>query len=413
MSTPTQQDVVATLEQLVRIPSVNPMGQDASGPPYYEQQLTDYLQQFFQQLGVAWQRQRVAPHRDNIVARLDGTGHGILVWEVHQDTVPVDGMTIDPFAPVVRDGRLYGRGACDDKGPMASMLTAFARLAASPPAQLPTIVMACTVNEESGFTGAAALAEVWANGTDSFLSRLPDAVVVAEPTSLDIVVTHKGVVRWSCETWGRAAHSSYPERGANAIYAMGPVITACAEYAQSLRSQPPHTLLGTPTISLGTIRGGVSVNTVPDRCRVEFDRRLLPEEDPELARQAAIDRLAQQLPQSCLRKFGTCADAQLSRTAGPIGQCVGPADPGGAARHGPDGAADRRTVCHRCPILRCLGDSHGCLWPRLDRTSAHGRRMDLARNVAARRGSFPSAGHELAGREQAIRQQKKAHRRLS
>ncbi len=130
-------DVVETLQQLIRIPSVNPMGRDVTGEPYCEHALTDYLEQFFQDLGVQVCRQPVAPQRDNIMARIDapaGDDQGsIVVFDVHQDTVPVDGMTIDPWEPRIDQGRVFGRGACDVKGAMACMLTAFARLAAERP----------------------------------------------------------------------------------------------------------------------------------------------------------------------------------------------------------------------------------------------------------------------------------------
>ncbi len=297
-------DVIATLEALIRIPSVNPMGRDVRGQQYFEHQLTDFLQQFFEQLEVPWHRQRVAPLRDNIVARLDGSQENdkILVFEVHQDTVPVDGMTIDPWTPILRDGRLYGRGACDDKGPMACMLTAFARLANERPNGMPTIVMACTVNEENGFTGASELAQQWAGGGAPLVGQIPDAMIVAEPTALDVVVAHKGVLRWRCHTSGRAAHSSCPEQGENAIYHMGHVITQCQQYAAALADDPPHPLLGAATISLGTIRGGICVNAVPDQCTIELDRRLLPHEDPQNAYQAAVDWLTQHLPKTTVER---------------------------------------------------------------------------------------------------------------
>ena len=289
-------DVVGTLVQLVRLPSVNPMGRDVAGEPYFEHRVTDYLQGFFEQLGVPWHRQTVAPLRDNIVAVLAGEGsERMLGFAVHQDTVPVDGMTIAPWEPSIRSGRLYGRGACDDKGPMACMLTAFARLTRRRPRGLPTIVMACTVNEEYGFTGAAELARSWGNGEIPLLDRVPDAMIVAEPTSLNVVTAHKGVVRWRAHTIGRAAHGACPEQGENAIYHMGRLIVACQEYADVLRREPEHPLLGRPTINLGTITGGVCVNVVPDQCTIELDRRLLPHEDPHRAHRAAVDWLADRM----------------------------------------------------------------------------------------------------------------------
>jgi len=95
---------------------------------------------------------------DVVAGAVGGT---LLLFEAHQDTVPVTGMTIEPWTPTVRDGRIYGRGSCDIKGGMTAMLGAFARLVEERPAAMPTIVMACTVNEEHGFSGAKALTQLW------------------------------------------------------------------------------------------------------------------------------------------------------------------------------------------------------------------------------------------------------------
>jgi acetylornithine deacetylase/succinyl-diaminopimelate desuccinylase-like protein len=148
-------DAVATLRDLVRLPSVNPMGRDVSGPEYFEYQVTDYLQGLFERLGLPWERQEVAPKRANILARLDGDtppeqGGKLLVLEAHQDTVPIDGMTIQPWSGDLSEGRVWGRGSCDIKGGMSAMLTALARLCDERPKGRPTVVMACTVNEEHG-----------------------------------------------------------------------------------------------------------------------------------------------------------------------------------------------------------------------------------------------------------------------
>ena len=158
-------DLTRTLSELVAIPSVNPMGKPVSGPEYFEYKVTDYLENLFRSLGLPCQRQRVDVKRENIVARLDGAtpateGGPLVLLEAHQDTVPVDGMTIEPWTPEVREGRLYGRGSCDIKGGMTAMLGALARLAVERPAGMPTIVMACTVNEEHGYSGATALTHI-------------------------------------------------------------------------------------------------------------------------------------------------------------------------------------------------------------------------------------------------------------
>jgi acetylornithine deacetylase len=263
------------LQDLVRLPSVNPMGRAVAGDTFYEQRVTAFLERFFIDLGVRYKRTPVAPLRDNIVAWYESPGAKIwLLFEVHQDTVPVDGMTIDPFAGEVSDGKLYGRGACDVKGGMTAMLTAFARLVREKPAGAANVLLACTVDEEHTFLGVQQLMQ------DGYRA---DFAVVAEPTLLQVVDTHKGVVRWKVRTEGRACHSSRPDQGVNAIYRMGHVLPLIELYADRLMRSSSHPRLGPPTLSVGRIEGGVSVNTVPDACAIELDRRLLPGEDPMTA----------------------------------------------------------------------------------------------------------------------------------
>lgn len=271
------------LADLVRLPSVNPMGQDAQGLPYFESRVTAYLDNYFHALGVPYTRQPVAPERENIVARLESPGATTtILWEVHQDTVPVVGMTIDPFAADIRDGKLYGRGSCDVKGGMAAMLAAFTRLALERPAGAANVILACTVDEEHTFLGVQ---ELMKQGLKA------DFAVVAEPTLLQIVDAHKGVARWKLRTAGRACHSSRPDQGVNAIYRMGHVLAAIDQYAAELSARPAHPRLGPPTISVGRVEGGVSVNTVPDACVIEIDRRLLPGETGAGARDHFVARL--------------------------------------------------------------------------------------------------------------------------
>src|SRR5436309_1700753 len=117
------------LRDLVALPSVNPMGRPNPGPECLEHRVTAYLEDFFRGLGVPYERQTVAAQRDNIVARFEPpAAPRTVLFEAHQDTVPADNMTVEPFAARVEGGRLYGRGACDVKGGMAAMLSAFARL---------------------------------------------------------------------------------------------------------------------------------------------------------------------------------------------------------------------------------------------------------------------------------------------
>ena len=266
------------LRDLVAIPGINPMGRDLRGEQVYEHRVTAYLEQFFRSLGVPCRRQSIAPQRDNVVARSESPGsRRTLVFEAHQDTVPTDHMTIDPFGATIENGRLYGRGACDIKGGMASMLHAFARLVRERPAGSARVVMACTVDEEHTFLGVQELVKGDLRGGVNG----PIFAVAAEPTNLNIVHAHKGAVRWHLTTTGRSCHSSRPERGINAVYHMAALLGLIERYASELWTTKMHALLGPATISVGRIEGGTSVNTVPEHCRIEIDRRVLPGEAPD------------------------------------------------------------------------------------------------------------------------------------
>jgi acetylornithine deacetylase len=197
-------EVTRRLCELVALPSVNPMGRPgAEGPPYLESRATTYLESFFRDLGVRTERTTLAPGRDNLLAFYDAPSPSPcrMLWDVHQDTVPVEGMTVLAFDPTIDGRRLYGRGACDVKGAMAAMLVAFGRLVRERPAGSASVVLACTVDEEYTHVGSSLLAR----------ERPPvDLAIVAEPTRLDLIVAHKGAVRWKLRTRGVACHSSRP-----------------------------------------------------------------------------------------------------------------------------------------------------------------------------------------------------------
>jgi acetylornithine deacetylase len=271
-----EHETTSLLRDLVRLPSVNPMGRALQSPDLYEHRVTAYLEDFFRGLDVPCERQTLAPERSNIVARFQSPGaHHTLIFEAHQDTVPADNMTVDPFGAHVENGRLYGRGSCDVKGGMAAMLAAFARVVREKPAGACNLIMACSVDEEHTFLGVQ---EMIRRGLKA------DMAVVAEPTSLRVVKAHKGVCRWQVTTAGRSCHSSTPELGVNAIYRMGRLLVGIERYAAELRASRSDPLLGPPTLSVGRVEGGSSVNTVPDRCRIEVDRRLIPGDEADAAR---------------------------------------------------------------------------------------------------------------------------------
>jgi acetylornithine deacetylase len=209
-----------------------------------------------------------------------------VIFEAHQDTVPIDGMIVEPFGAKIEGGKLYGRGACDVKAGVAVMLAAFARLVKEKPAGSATVTVAFTVDEEHGGRGVSLLMK---SGVRA------DYAIVAEPTLLNIVNAHKGVARWLLETSGRACHSSRPDQGVNAVYRMAKLLRGIEEYAKTLREHPPDPVLGPRTISVGRVTGGVSPNTVPDFCRADVDRRLLPGETYESAT-AELDVFLRALP---------------------------------------------------------------------------------------------------------------------
>ena len=276
-------DALSILQELIAIPSVNPMGRDLRGPEYLESRVSDYLVDFFQRLEVEYQRIEVAPKRANVIARYQAPGsQTTILLDAHQDTVPTDGMVIDPFVPLIRNGRIFGRGACDVKGGMAAMLAAFARLVRERPTGSANVVMSCTCDEEATVLGIRDLVQLWSDPArrGTLLSDPPQVALVAEPTELNIVVAHRGATRWKIQTNGRACHSSDPSQGINAIYRMAQVIDCLKEYAKQLPELvPPHPRCGPATLSVGRIEGGISVNTVPDSCSIEVDRRVIPGED--------------------------------------------------------------------------------------------------------------------------------------
>lgn len=281
--------VLQTLADLIRINSVNPNYE--SGVP--EADVVDYVEAFFQQRFIKTWRQPVEPHRDNLIASIPGRDrHRKMIFEAHMDTVSVDGMTIPPFEPVVRAGRMFGRGACDTKSGLASMMHALADVAASsvpPPCDLWFVA---TVDEEFAYRGVAEFCR-------ELVAESCVVAVVAEPTELQPVVASKGLIRWVIETTGKAAHSAKPHLGVNAITSMVQVLQAL-EHDNLELSNRSHPLLGNATCNVGVIRGGVQVNLVPSSCQVEVDRRLLPGETSELVfqhYQNVVDEVMLKYPQ--------------------------------------------------------------------------------------------------------------------
>lgn len=279
----TTEPAVRLLADLVRIPSVNPMGRALTGAVHSEAAVAEYVEAYLRKHGIDVQVAAYTPGRPNVLGFVDvGAAHTVML-EAHLDTVHAEGMKVDPFGADIVGDDLFGRGSCDTKGSLAAFLAATTGVLRRHGEARHNILIAAVADEEYQFSGAR---HAVAAGLRA------DCGIAGEPTNLRIVRAHKGVVRWFLRTAGRAAHAAYPDRGENAIYRMAPLLLRLEKHAQALLAQPPHKLLGTPSLSVGRIEGGQAVNIVPDQCRIEVDRRTLPGELPEDAMHAVRELLA-------------------------------------------------------------------------------------------------------------------------
>ena len=260
-----RRETLRLLSDLVSINSVNP----AYDPESNEERMADYIEDLFSAWRIPFEVQPVAPHRRNLVARLEGHSRRTLLFEAHMDTASTRGMTVSPFDPRCEGDRLYGRGSCDTKGGLAAMLCALKLVKDMGALPKSSIVLAATVDEEHAFRGVAHLIKAGVQA---------DGAVVAEPTDLNVVVAHKGCLRWKILTRGRAAHSSKPHLGVNAILRMVKLVEAIRREVIPAIEENQHPLLGRASLNIGVIQGGVQINMVPDTCEIELDRRLLPGE---------------------------------------------------------------------------------------------------------------------------------------
>jgi len=285
------QQCTELLTQLVACPSVNPNRQKILGPPFGEERLVSLLDDLLRSWGARTRVADVAPGRPNFIATFAGKDERrSLMLEAHSDTVDADRMMAAPFEPAIRDGRLYGRGACDAKGAMAAMLMAIKSVLEKDGRPPITLHFVSCADEERGANGARRLME------DGFRA---DGCVVGEPTEMKIICAHKGAVRTRITTEGVAAHSSEPSRGVNAIHKMVAVLQSLENIVQPELDKINHPLLGKPTLSVGTIQGGTQVNVVPAACTIEVDRRLVPGETRESAVRQIMDALKFQTGLSC------------------------------------------------------------------------------------------------------------------
>lgn len=257
--------------ELIALPSVNPAFLPPGDPRAGEQLVAEFLAATAARAGLDVEFQEVFPHRSNLIVRLSPIGkvRQRILLAPHTDTVGV--ASEEQFKPIIKRGRIHGRGACDTKGSVAAMLSALMAVAKDKrrPAETEIIFLAL-VDEESG------------QGGSRFHARCgdkADLAIVGEPTRLRVVTAHKGDLWLQLETRGKAAHGSRPELGRNAVLAMAKIVTLLeTKYAAELRRRR-HPLLRQPTVNVGAIAGGRQHNIVPDQCLIKIDRRTVPGEN--------------------------------------------------------------------------------------------------------------------------------------
>ncbi len=256
------------LSDLVAINSINP--DLVPGSPG-ETEIARYIAGWLERAGLEVQLIDAAPGRPNVVGIARGTGGGkTLVLNGHMDTVGTAGMS-SAHDPVVKEGRLYGRGAYDMKSGLAACIYAAAE--ARKRGLRGDLIIEAVADEEYASIGTQALA-----------SRFrAEAAIVAEFTELQLVLAHKGFVWLEVETEGKAAHGSRPDLGVDAIAKMGGVLLEVEKLDQRLRAHPTHPLLGSGSIHASLIQGGRELSSYPDRCVLSVERRTIPGETPERA----------------------------------------------------------------------------------------------------------------------------------
>jgi acetylornithine deacetylase len=284
------------LAQLVAIDSVNPaLVPGGAG----EAEMAAFVAAWLTEHGLEVTVDEPLPGRPSVVGVARGTGGGrSLMLNAHLDTVTVDGMD-RPHEAVVRDGRLYARGAYDMKGGLAAIMVAGA--AAARERLSGDVIVTAVADEEHSSEGVQSVLRRWH----------ADACIVTEPTHLRACVAHRGFVWAQLETRGRAAHGSRPDLGVDAIAGMAPALAGIGALQRRLEARP-HPLLGAASLHASLISGGQELSSYPERCVLDIERRTLPGESAQdverelqelLALASAADpRLATELRMGLVRE---------------------------------------------------------------------------------------------------------------
>lgn len=271
-----------TLTDLVRINSVNPsIDPDGAG----ESEIAAYFAEAMHVLKLEVATHEPEPGRPSVVGRLKGTGGGrSLMLNGHVDTVAVDEM-LDPFSAVVRNGKMYGRGAYDMKGSLAACMTAVKALVDSGASLAGDVLIAAVADEEYASLGTAEVIRHYH----------VDGAIVTESTELDICIAHRGYIHIEVETIGRAAHGSRFTEGIDANMRMGRFLAELNNLENDLLIRKGHPLVGPPSLHAGVLKGGTGPSTYAASCKLVIERRTVPgETDNQVVGeiQTIIDKLS-------------------------------------------------------------------------------------------------------------------------
>jgi succinyl-diaminopimelate desuccinylase len=254
------QDAVSLTKSLLRFDTINPPGR--------ERDCARFAGAMLEEWGFRVEYYEYADSRTSLVARAGGSdAKPPLCLTGHLDVVPLGARrwTRDPFSGETDGDRLYGRGASDMKAGVAAILLA-ARSYGKKLNGTPGIVLVLTAAEEGGCVGSAQLAKTQLLGKAG-------AMIVGEPTSNYPLVGHKGSIKFHARFRGVSAHGSMPELGENAIYKAARAVARLEGFDFET---PSHPIMGKPTLNVGTIEGGVTVNAVPDAASFGVDIRTVP-----------------------------------------------------------------------------------------------------------------------------------------
>jgi succinyl-diaminopimelate desuccinylase len=253
-------DPIQLSRELIAFNTINPPGQELA--------CIDYLENILTSVGIETSVHTFAPGRANLIARIGGSKEKPpLCFTGHVDTVPLGNAkwSVDPFAGEIIDGKLYGRGSTD----MKCGVSAFVSAACGMAQQLRDscgVVLVITAGEETGCEGALHLAR-------SGLLGRAGAMVVAEPTSNLPIIGHKGALWLRATMTGVTAHGSMPHLGVNAAYKAARALAILEKFQFNVA---PHSHLGLPTLSVGSVHAGLNINSVPDRAEIGIDIRSIP-----------------------------------------------------------------------------------------------------------------------------------------